>query len=518
MAKEPKSLLVEALLESSRAVDELSLATSYKRRVWHKLNQQLQDFLAHGKNRWLVLPGIRGIGKTTLLGQLYRQPNPDGQRLRKFYFSIDKLALMGASMNDFVEAIKYLRRSYPDDPFLLLVDEVHFDSQWSLGFKIIFDQVPKTLLICTGSSALSLRLSPDSARRVDLVKISPLGLDEFAAIAQISFGIDRPISPPTDLNQQLKAAIFDSASILEAYSSLANCQTAVANYYRSLAAGLNSTELIDQYINGYGTLPFFADYSLGLSRSGQPIRATDPGNDDTTRAIRGKILAAIEQTLLQDTVKLMAGRGDRSQLGFQLQAATIDLLPQLVSILANSERISLAKIGKQLGNTHQKTLKLMLRVLVASEMIIEIPPIGASLARNTKTPKYLFATPALRQALVPSSLPLVSTDGSDSGLRGRLLEDTVVMYLERLFGQPGNHQTVEYDSRSRGADFVISPSGMTRHAVAIEVGQNKKTAGQVSRTLGRSGRYGLVITNLDEPRLDTENNAVFLPLSYFLLI
>ena len=432
---------------------------------------------------------------------------------------------MGASMDDLVEAIKYLRRSYPKDPFLVLLDEVHLSSQWSLGCKVIFDQVPNTFLVCTGSSALSLRLGPDSARRVDVIKVHPLSLEEFVAISQVESKSTPPLLSASGLSLKLQEAAFDASDANEAYVSLVACGRSVNDYYQSLDHELPPAAghlefwppdlLLSRYINDYGTLPYFAGRQYAQPQPAASGPTTTSGSD--ADRVRSRVLAAIDQTLIKDTIKLMADDGDWSQLGFQLQASTIARLPELVSILANSGQISLSKIGKQLKDVHQKTLQMMLKVLVASEMLIEVSPIGTSRAKSTKTPKYLFAAPALRQALVPSSLPQVLADNSDSGLRGRLLEDMVVMYLERMFGQPGNRRVIEYDSSSGGADFVVTPSGLGQHGVVLEVGWRKTSAAQVGRTLRQSGRYGLVITSLPEPKLDTTNNAVYLPLSYFAL-
>ena len=524
--------LIKYLLQSDQAVKDLDVYIGYKRRIWDSVNQYIQRFLSSQANQWVIIPGLRGIGKTTLLAQLYNHPSLIRAEISRFYFSLEQLSLTGASVNDLVEALKFLRREHPERMFFIFLDEVHSDPQWSLGCKIIFDQIPNSFLVCTGSSALSLRLNPDSARRAHLIKMYPLSLTEFVAIRQIQGGMSQEHIPESDLSQRLRTALFESHTIIEVYEKLVSCGESIGRYY----SGLNQMELlgrttidepiaaqlIEEYINGYGTLPFcsiakHANMQIGLLSPG----INDPAGKYDKRDIQERILQTVEQTLTGDTLKLLAGQTSDSRVNFQLQASTINLLPKLIRILANSERTSLRTIATKLEDTHQKTLGMMLKVLIMSDLISEIPPFGSYLARSTKTPKYLFGAPALRQALAPldSSKEISATNHQSGQLRGRLLEDTIIMYLERIFGKLSEKRSIEYDSRSGGADFVITPQATNRNQIVIEVGYGKKTATQVKQTLqNMGGLYGLVITSsVTEPGIDTNNNSVYVPLSYFLL-
>ena len=120
---------------------------------------------------------------------------------------------------------------------------------------------------------------------------------------------------------------------------------------------------------------------------------------------------------------------------------------------------------------------------------------------------------------VNPSKEISATNHQSGQLRGRLLEDTIIMYLERIFGKLSEKRSIEYDSRSSGADFVITPEAANRKQIVIEVGYGKKTGIQAKQTLQDiSGLYGLVVTSsITEPRIDTKNNSAYVPLSYFLL-
>lgn len=518
--------LTEALLRSDQTVTDLNVQTPYKRKLWQTLDQYLQHFLLNPNRQWIVMPGLRGVGKTTLLTQIYNHPALEDPKVRKFYFSFENLAFSGASVNDFVEAIKYLRRTYQEQPFFIFLDEVHSDSQWSLGCKIIFDQVPKVFMVCTGSSALSLRLNPDSARRADILKVHPLSLEESIAINQVSSNTPESVTPNPNLDRRLQEALFDSDNALKVYERLAACEDAVQSYYSELALRQSeqvdensfAAQAIDFYINDYGSLPSLNYQIKNQMRMNLQMPETAAYNfSESDEKFKQRLLQTINQMFIQDSIKLLANGGEPG-LGFQLQAATINLLPKLTAILANSERVSLIKIGKQLGETHQKTLRMMLKVLIASDMIIEVAPLGTSLAKSSKTPKYLFGTPALRQALVPLDLKRAGADNNLAQmLRGRLLEDGVIMQLKRIFDEPLRRQIIEYDSKSGGADFIIVDQSFTRKNIVIEVGYSKNSARQVKQTMKKKGLYGLVITNIAEPRLEAGKDVVYVPLKYFFL-
>lgn len=398
MSDTQKDALIQHLLQSDQAVSNLNIDTNYKRCIWDSVNQYIQRFFSNQANQWIIIPGLRGVGKTTLLAQLYNHPSLMEEKISRFYFSLEQLSLMGASVNDLVEAFKLLRREHPERMFFIFLDEVHSDPQWSLGCKVLFDQIPNSFLICTGSSALSLRLNPDSARRAHLIKMYPLSLAEFIAIRQIQGGASQAYTPENNLSYKLRNALFGSRTIIEVYEELVSCREFVNSYYN----GVNQTEflgratvdipiasqLIEEYINNYGTLPFFntpkhANMQIGLLSSGINV---PPGEYDK-REIREMILRTVEQTLVGDTLKLLAGQAGDSRVNFQLQASTINLLPKLVRILANSERISLRTIATKLEDTHQKTLGMMLKVLIMSDLISEIPPPRVTFSQKHQDPQ-----------------------------------------------------------------------------------------------------------------------------------
>ena len=517
MSLDKKSRLTDYLLQSDQAVADLNINALYKRDVWLDLDRYVRQFLNSYANQWLILPGLRGVGKTTLLTQLYNHSSLVARsNVKRFYLSFEQLALKGFSVNDLVEALKYLRHTYTDQAFLICLDEVHFDSQWSLGCKVIFDQVDRIFLVCTGSSALSLRLNPDSARRANLIKVHPLSLPEFVAIKQLNEGLETWQQPPPDLSQRLRHGLFDALEPLAVYKALAACQGEVETYYARLTDNQpsNLEVLWQEYIQGYGSLPF----TLLRTPSASPPLAGYNLKPVAIEDIKARVLRTLQRTLTEDVLKLLTGPSLGVGPSRHLQTSTVSLLPKLVNILANSERISLRKIAKNLGDVQIRTLHSLLEILIQSDIIVEVPAAGAARSRSTKTSKYLFAAPALRRALTYGSLSATAlTADYDRRLKDRLLEDTILMQLSRIFSHIYDRRLIEYDSRTGGADFIITPDGLSKHSIVVEVGYQKTNARQVKHTLKAGGRYGLVITVTDKFGLDLDSQAVFVPLKYFLL-
>ena len=517
MVTERQARLIEYLLQSDQIVQDLNIQTSYHRDVWDDLDRYVRQFLNGHVNQWLIMPGLRGVGKTTLLAQLYSHPALMADTgLQRFYLSFEKLALSGFSVNDLVEALRHLRHTHQGQAFLICLDEVHFDSQWSLGCKIIFDQIPQVLLVCTGSSALSLRLNPDSARRASVIKIHPLSFPEFVVIKQLNQGLKIWDQPATGLDRRLRHSLFDTVEPTAIYKSLQSYVDQIEAYYGAIVQNqyfnVGIEALMEEYIQGYGSLPF-ASSSSPLS-----VQSTLMGDAPApvTQDMRDKILRSLNRTITDDVLKLLVNPG--LGVGLRLQASTVGLLPKLVNILANSERISLRAIAKNIGGIQIKTLRSMLEILVYSDIIVEVPAIGGIQGKSTKTSKYLFSTPALRRALTLSPAGSGIDHNEGRRLRGSLLEDTVLMQLGRIFSRPSERRFIEYDSRAGAADFVITADGWGKNRIVVEVGYGKADARQVRQTLKAGGCYGLVISATDKFALDISNKVIYVPLKYFLLI
>ena len=514
--------LYQRLSHSDEFAKSADLNSNYRRPIFDQLATKIDLFLGSKQNSWVVMPGLRGVGKTTLLLQLYRQSSLRSSKLLKFYLSLDEMKLIGASINDLVQIIRYhwQLRSSTNQPILVFLDEVHFVKDWSIGCKVLFDQISPLFIICTGSSAISLNLSADSIRRLDVVAVDPLNFTEAVNLDQAHFNGQIQFRQKPDLSRRLLDAIFFARDARDAHQQLISCQTDINHYYKKLlnfyrmvesrTTALELKDILGNFINGYKTLPYQAPATI---RPNHQLKLTNPEVNFSQPLPLKKlqIRRAINKTLLDDTIALIDQRPDQHQLS----PKTINLLPVAIVSIANKDITSHNKLARSLG-VNIKTLNSIFSVLIDSGLIIKVGSLKSVLAKTTKTAKYLFASPALRQSLLEND-PAMSGD-QDQKIKGRLLEDLVAMYLKRINHQDINSWILERDIKTGGADFVFYRQGNLKQAIVVEVGYNKTSAKQAHQTLKSYGLYGLVITTNSNLRLDEHHQVVYLPLEYFLLV
>ena len=124
-------------------------------------------------NKIIVLPGLRGVGKTTLILQAYeyllKEKNIPPNNV--LYISFDDLNdLVECNIRQMVEV--YLKNIFHanlrnlDEKVFIFVDESQIDKKWASSGKVIYDKSYNIFMIFTGSSALHLERSDDLARRM----------------------------------------------------------------------------------------------------------------------------------------------------------------------------------------------------------------------------------------------------------------------------------------------------------------------------------------------------------------
>ena len=155
---------------------------------------ELEDLIKHGneflngnyQNRYFILPGLRGTGKTTILYHFYdyllKEKNIAQNQI--LYLSCENLnKRFEFSILDAVECfLKYHHNTALrtlDKEIFLLIDESQYDYDWVSSGKIIHDTTNRIFIIFTGSSALDLEYNADSARRFLKRNINPLTYSKY---------------------------------------------------------------------------------------------------------------------------------------------------------------------------------------------------------------------------------------------------------------------------------------------------------------------------------------------------
>lgn len=198
---------------------------AFKETIEKFLNNSLEEY-----EKIIILPGIRGIGKTTLLMQILKfekflEDNDIniltnvGRLDERLYLDVSKLKLEGISLNDFFkfyEKTNDFNFENLNKKLLILLDEVHYDDNWGLFLKNIFDRTKghkNILVIATGSSALNLRMNPDLSRRSSVTEMHPMKFSEYLILKH-------NIELPKDLSDGLRQIIFNSPDAKKIYESL----------------------------------------------------------------------------------------------------------------------------------------------------------------------------------------------------------------------------------------------------------------------------------------------------------
>lgn len=448
-----------------------------KRYFYYCLNRHIRNFLdARGEPRWIIIPGLRGVGKTTVLAQIFFQYRQTfGQRI--LYVSLDEVVKkLGSSLFEVIDAYEeLLNTSFSElkEDVILLVDEVHFDPEWQFALKSLYDRSRRVFIISTGSSAIALNATTDVVRRSAIEKMYPLKFTEYIMLSDSVDKSKNDVQLSPKLGKQIATAIFESASAREAEQALRKISDQVIDYWQSV-----DIRAVERYLKFY-SIPSV----LALK-------------DDA--AIYANLNAVIDRIIEKDIPTVKPFSRD-----------VLSKIPALLFILAGSEAMSLEKIASSLKDIEIKTLSTVLKVLEDSELLVRVYPFSSSAPKKVRQPsKYLFLASSLRAAL----LHLIDSRSIDATHRGKLLEDIVGMYVYRHFSKRIGW-TISYDYGEGGADFIVD--GMNR--IVIEVGWNKKTHQQAVKTLNTTkGKYGIVISN--SVALGEQDNVLFLPFEYFFLL
>ena len=450
------------------------------RNMFIRVQKLIKDFIGGQKEvRMVSIPGLRGVGKTTLLAQLFLNLYPRYSQ-DMLYISTDQVVneLDSDLYSVFEEYQKILGMAFEklDRNLFIFIDEIHFDKKWAAVLKSIYDRSKKVFVVCTGSSALSLQSTTDLARRIVVEKLYPMNFTEYMLIKTKYESIkDKTVSikfPIKGLKEEIKNTLFFSSNADQCFSRLAQLQAQVNKYW----FGIDSFE-VDRYLR-FGTMP----YALTIK--------------DEQR-IHSLTNQQIDRVIERDLPEL--GRFD---------TATLSSIKNILLLVAGSGEVSLTNLSKTLKGISLVTLINVLETLEKAEMLIRVYPYGSTYKKVRKPSKYHFMTPAVRHTL----LTVVEGENAFTNHQGWYLEDVVALFLYREFSQKLASPTF-YDSAKGGADFILA---FPNRKIPIEIGRGKKETGQALFTLKKiQGSYGLVVCSCE---LAKEREIIKVPLQYFLLM
>lgn len=436
------------------------------------------DFLKSSKTypRWLVMPGLRGVGKTTVMAQIYLfLSNQYVSEINLLYISLDEVVeKLGSNLDEIIEAYESsLGQTLEavNKPTFLLIDEVQADPTWARILKFVYDRTERVFLLCTGSSAAHLQLDADVAgRRAQIQKLYPLSYTEHQLL------LPKTVATPTNLKQNLLKALYYSADAEEAHLSLQKLRHAVNQQWARY-----DRKNIDRYLT-LGSLPF-------------TLNTDEHSAYQAIRAMMDKIIAIDLQNLKH------------------FNSDSITAIQHLLFILADSgDTLTLNHITRWIKVSQPQLLNIF-NALLKAEILIKIPAYGSNLTATRHPVKYCFMTPAIRA----SYHGIVGNPATLASRRGMLFEDLAALHFYREFIDQGQGSLNYYYDKAGGhCDFILKIGNS--HQLAIEIGLGKKDTRQVRKTLSKvTCRYGLVFGDT-ELHLNQERNIVVVPLDFFLLI
>lgn len=464
--------------ESKRILPTRFMFSKFKKVVEKLLNGELTE-----TEKIVLMPGIRGIGKSTLLAQVYSiekflKPKDEnllkkiGRLDERIYIDASQLRAEQISLNDFFnfyEEIKGFHFENPKKKILILLDEVHFDENWGLFLKTIFDRTKghrDMLVIATGSSALQIKMIPDLGRRTDIWEIFPMKFNEYLILKHDKYPISR-------LSDNLQAILFGSENAKEVFDGLQVKYQIIKNFFANSVPHNSEKDFFES-----GSFP-------SVIRIANKQKAIE------------KIKSVIDGIVAKDIISLR-----------QFKTQTIAKISDLLYLLAQSDVISYEKLKEALKIERIETLEGLIEVLVMSGVLVKVKTYGKTYGSTRKTPKLLFITPSIRSAVL-NNLYL-------TGVEGKKLEDYfTLIYSKDLKSHDKYAINLSYDFAEAGADFVITLRD--RNNIVVEVGFNKETIAQVENTLKKTGgKYGLVFGSNE---LQMANDSIVkIPLKFLLLI
>lgn len=427
-------------------------------------------------NRYLALPGLRGVGKTTLLYQIYEYllKNKNINPNQILYISCENLNdIMDFKIIDVIE--QYLESYHStslrrlDKKIFLLIDEAQYDKNWALSGKRIYDKTKNIFMIFTGSSALNLEYDASSARRLIKENIVPLNYKEHLKL-KYNFIVPYKSNP-------LKKLLFEGD-----IEDAVKCEDYINN------------ELIN--LNNYSPM----DWEEFLKYGGFPRNIFESNH----HLICKNLIEMMRKVITQDMSSISSITSDS-------QTHANRLLRFLA--IQKPGNFSQEKMGSYLG-TSKGNIKNILDLLEKTQLIFHIEPHIKSAKRQVKSWEYFFASSSLKHAL---NLSIGNLNSDKNAYLGILLENLVASRLFYLSNEYGSYFTLYYDPENKtNVDFIVQRE--FQKAIPVEVSMGKKDKKQISKAIEHyDADYGIIISNTKE-KIEKEDNVIYISpqtFSYF---
>ena len=376
-------------LKQIEILDRIKKTQNFNHRgEYYKIKKYLDDFLA-GKegHNFIVMPGLRGVGKTTILFQLYDYLLNEKKINYKnmLYLTMDHFVKNFNSdlltiVERFLESFHGTNPVNLDKKLFIFVDECHFDKSLGISGKIIHDNTDNIFLICTGSSALEIEINTDIARRISKQSIYPNNFKDYLLLKHninTDYNFKDENSPKSLKNQKF--------SNLEKNQTFSKCLENMIYYGEDeyIKKAMELEEKIQEQLLILDNYPNI-EFNKFLKTYGFPstlkFKAKDSYNE-----INSIIDNVIEKDI--DSVK-------------SFNSSTKDNVSRIITYLglAKPGSVSNQKIANYLSIS-PKLVHEILNVLEKTQMIFSLKPYGTGGIVVKKPWNYYFLHSSLKSAI-----------------------------------------------------------------------------------------------------------------------
>ena len=448
-----------------------------KRFKYEKIKKHMNHFLDEENeyySRLIVMAGLRGIGKTTILYQLHEYLTKEKKIQQKdvFYLDVNDLKLAyNLNIKDIIDVylteIQHATISSLDHKIFLLIDEAHLDDKWARYARLLFDKSNNIFMVFTGSSALELNQNTDATRRITMEEILPCNFKEYLLL---KYGVHLETNSLKEfINKR------DENSLMQTIK----CEEKI--HEMSLKIGHDLNLELKKYI-------FTKSYPFAINTN----------EFESYRYINNTIDRVIRDDL-QDFK--------------EFNNVTTTKISQLVSYLATKRPGSTSKQTlSQALSLDVKTITKIFEVLEESKLIFSIHAYGSSGKTLKKKTEHFFSTPSIKSAL---NYRVKRYDLNDIQCYSVLIENMIASTLYNISKQSMYSIGLFYDAEKKGVDFLLK---VEDKIIPIEVGIGKKSKNQITRSMDKyNAEIGILVSNRTS-RIRYENNILYIPVSTFALI
>ena len=438
-----------------------------------EIKNYIDEFLSQRTpNRFIVLPGLRGVGKSVMIFQLYdyllKEKNISPDNI--LYLSCDDLfKTLNCDIKKTVEV--YIKNQFNaslrslKEKIFVLIDEAQYDKDWALTGKIIYDKSRNIFMIFTGSSAIHLEYNADAARRLEKISIPPLNYTQHL---KLKYNID-----VSQLSFSLKELIFTG-----------NINNAVEDEAKTNKILSNNLEY------NYNDWDFYFKYG-GFPSSFE---------QNSLKKVRRQLVEITERIITDDMPHM-------TTLNYNDQANANRILRYIAK--QQPGELSNVNITNYL-KTPLDTVNNILDFLEKTHVLFHCEPYGGAAKKIKKPWKYFFATSSIRYALAKKTgHSLIDT----SEYEGLLIENLIASILFNLFNNDDSF-TVYYDSNEKkNVDFLIQDG--FEYPIPIEVGWGEKKKSQIKYAMDKyNAPYGIVVAN-NTNKIEKIDDVIYVPIKTF---